>query len=239
MSRSRQIPWFRVFVEGVVIVGSILLAFGIDAFWDEWQGRRQERALLRGLADEFENNRGSLDYLIALHERIDSAAIGILDLIADASDGQLVLVPDSMLAMVAVGGTYQPPQGVLQSAISSGDLSLIRGRDVQVALSEWPREVEEAVEEEERELEFVNATLVPFLAGSADLRASQITLAEWVAADRRRFAFPDAKTALRVNRELKNLMARRVFFARDATRSLRRLRQRHAETASLVVNRMR
>jgi hypothetical protein len=26
-----QIPWLRVFVEGVVIVGSILLAFGIQA----------------------------------------------------------------------------------------------------------------------------------------------------------------------------------------------------------------
>ena len=31
---SCQIPWLRVFVEGVVIVGSILLAFGIDAWWD-------------------------------------------------------------------------------------------------------------------------------------------------------------------------------------------------------------
>ena len=36
-----QIPWLRVFVEGVVIVGSILLAFGIDAAWEG----RQERAL--------------------------------------------------------------------------------------------------------------------------------------------------------------------------------------------------
>ena len=26
------IPWLRVFVEGVVIVGSILLAFGIEAW---------------------------------------------------------------------------------------------------------------------------------------------------------------------------------------------------------------
>ena len=26
-----QIPWLRVFVEGVVIGGSILLAFGIEA----------------------------------------------------------------------------------------------------------------------------------------------------------------------------------------------------------------
>ncbi len=30
-----QIPWFRVFVESVVIVGSILLAFGIDALEHE------------------------------------------------------------------------------------------------------------------------------------------------------------------------------------------------------------
>ncbi len=28
---TRQIPWLRVFVEGVVIVGSILLAFGIES----------------------------------------------------------------------------------------------------------------------------------------------------------------------------------------------------------------
>jgi len=27
---TRQIPWVRAFVKGVVIVGSILLAFGIE-----------------------------------------------------------------------------------------------------------------------------------------------------------------------------------------------------------------
>ena len=31
----RQIPWLRVFVEGVVIVGSMLMAFGGDAWWGE------------------------------------------------------------------------------------------------------------------------------------------------------------------------------------------------------------
>ena len=32
---SRQIPWLRVFVEGVVIVGSILLALAGDTWWGE------------------------------------------------------------------------------------------------------------------------------------------------------------------------------------------------------------
>ena len=31
---SRQMPWARVLLEGLVIVGSILLAFGVDAWWD-------------------------------------------------------------------------------------------------------------------------------------------------------------------------------------------------------------
>ena len=30
---SRSIPWTRVLVEGVVVVGSILLAFAIDAMY--------------------------------------------------------------------------------------------------------------------------------------------------------------------------------------------------------------
>jgi hypothetical protein len=47
---SRQIPWLRVFVEGVVIVGSILLAFGIDAWWEERQEGVEE--LLKVLRPE-------------------------------------------------------------------------------------------------------------------------------------------------------------------------------------------
>ena len=50
---SEQIPWRRVFVEGVVIVGSILLAFGIQAWWDGLQEREEEREVLIGLEAEF------------------------------------------------------------------------------------------------------------------------------------------------------------------------------------------
>ena len=45
-----QMPWLRVFVEGVVIVGSILLAFGIDAAWEGVHEREDERASLELLS---------------------------------------------------------------------------------------------------------------------------------------------------------------------------------------------
>ncbi len=57
---TRQIPWLRVFVEGVVIVGSILLAFGIDAAWEERQGRERKTAHLEALAVEIADTRSAL-----------------------------------------------------------------------------------------------------------------------------------------------------------------------------------
>ena len=31
---AKQVPWLRIMAEGVVIAGSILLAFGIQAWWE-------------------------------------------------------------------------------------------------------------------------------------------------------------------------------------------------------------
>jgi len=51
-SSTDRIPWRRVLVEGVVIVGSILLAFGIEAWWDSIQERSAEEAHLVALESD-------------------------------------------------------------------------------------------------------------------------------------------------------------------------------------------
>ena len=59
-----QIPWLRIFVEGVVIVGSILLAFGIDAAWEGRQEREEERESLELLVRDLgapRRDRGLLE----------------------------------------------------------------------------------------------------------------------------------------------------------------------------------
>ena len=44
---TRQTQWPRFVIEGVVIVASILLAFGIEAWWAEVQDREDEREIHR------------------------------------------------------------------------------------------------------------------------------------------------------------------------------------------------
>ena len=38
VTNASEIPWKRITVEAVAIVGSILLAFAIDTWWDDRQG---------------------------------------------------------------------------------------------------------------------------------------------------------------------------------------------------------
>ena len=79
MSESRP-RWTRVVFEATVIVGSILLAFAIDAWWDGVQEDREERAAIGSLLEEFEANLGEIETVEEAHRDIHDAAIEILDI---------------------------------------------------------------------------------------------------------------------------------------------------------------
>ena len=70
-----QIPWLRVFVEGVVIVGSILLAFGIEAWWDDRADRQTELTILgelhTALSADFEFLENTLDEFRRIESRTE------------------------------------------------------------------------------------------------------------------------------------------------------------------------
>jgi hypothetical protein len=52
MSDGFQSSWTRFAIEGVVIVVSILIAFGIDAFWQERQERLRTESHVKALQEE-------------------------------------------------------------------------------------------------------------------------------------------------------------------------------------------
>lgn len=56
ITKNQKIPWLRIGAESVAIVGSILLAFSIDAWWDQRQERRLESEYLLAIVDEINRN---------------------------------------------------------------------------------------------------------------------------------------------------------------------------------------
>ena len=63
MAQHQIIPWKRLAIETIAIVSSILLAFAIDAWWNERNERQFEQETLVGLEAEYEDHRQTLGWL--------------------------------------------------------------------------------------------------------------------------------------------------------------------------------
>ena len=48
MPKSQDVPWKRLTAEGMAIIVSILLAFGIDAWWEDRQQQHDETRFAPG-----------------------------------------------------------------------------------------------------------------------------------------------------------------------------------------------
>jgi hypothetical protein len=137
--------WARVGVEGVVIVGSILLAFGIEAWWSRLQDLSEEQQILSALQADFVGNRDLLDEVIQTHTT-SSRIFRDLQTQPEAIDR---LLPDSVAAVLTAlygSRTFDPFQGNLMATISSGKLELIRDQSLRASLAEWVQATSDLVE---------------------------------------------------------------------------------------------
>jgi hypothetical protein len=94
---TSSISWKRILGEGVVIVASILLGLGIDAWWDNRQAARLEADILSALALEVARNQASLRSDAADVE----AALELIDrFLLSEADSLANVHPDSVASWV-------------------------------------------------------------------------------------------------------------------------------------------
>jgi hypothetical protein len=126
MTSTSDIPWKRIAVEASAIVASILLAFGIDALWEERKDRAEEAELLTRLTAEFSLNIERMELLfwwigrdasLYIYNTLDSA----LDRGESTSD-----TPALTLRRALWSPTFEANTPVLDGIIRSGRLELIQ-----------------------------------------------------------------------------------------------------------------
>lgn len=140
--------WFRTRLgEAVAIVLSILVAFGIDAGWDEFTDRREETEILEALHVEFEANLDLVQEVIDLHERhmADIELAGRLT----PSDYDTMSVATASRIVIGFGNpwTFDPALGTTETLISSGRIALIRDREIAEMLTTFVNFVVDAEED--------------------------------------------------------------------------------------------
>jgi hypothetical protein len=162
---TRQIPWARIFAEGVAIVVSILLAFGIQAWWDEFQAGSRERSHLGALQAEFRENIDSLRSKITEHESLERSASALLSI---GYGHAPVPSPDSVRSLVS--GTFwipafSPLTTSYDNLVSTGELQLIGDEALQRLLATFFVQLERSRQEDwqrEQYMSVVNPYLLAF-----------------------------------------------------------------------------
>ncbi len=143
-SNPRSLSWLRIAVQGVVIVGSILLAFAIDAAWDVRQDRVQETAYLAGILVDLRSD--STD----LVDRRDTAMRGL-----EAADHLLELrrdpgstaSADSLAAWFlhsAFVDNFQVLDHTYREVLGAGGLRVIRDESLRRQIADYYRSIESA-----------------------------------------------------------------------------------------------
>ena len=138
-----QIPWLRVFVEGVVIVGSILLAFGIEAWWDDRQEAEVERGYVARIAADLRETRASIEENADHYQMLLRHAAAVAPIL----DGAQPFPEDTLgfLASVLQASRITAPivaRSAYDDLISTGNLRLIRSDTLRYELSRFYGRVE-------------------------------------------------------------------------------------------------
>jgi hypothetical protein len=154
----------RLFLEGVAIVASILLAFSIDAWWDGHQERQEEERLLIALLDEFRENKGLLEEARIFHRAVEQAELELMALAAGSSPD---ISPDSLDQLVGEilwwGSETKFSVGALNSVVLGGKLHLIRNEELRRELAGWQGEIESVHFIERQDYTTFHEDFLPYL----------------------------------------------------------------------------
>lgn len=136
--------WSRALLDVLLIVGSILIAFALDAWWDGRAREGHEREALRALAEELRSSRVELDSVVAFNEGRLAATRYFHEL---SADDVIDLPYDSLLQAMEAGGggmTFDPSLGATEAIVAAG-LDLITSAELRARIAAWPgtlREIE-------------------------------------------------------------------------------------------------
>lgn len=157
--------WPRILAEAVVVVASILLAFGIDAWWQDRQTRFEEQQILQGLNEEFLSIHEVLERHMALHLRNLQWLEDVLFMIENGpsnDDGEIV---EAALGEMVSPMTTDLGNGTLDALLSSGRVEILMNSALRARLAAWEGVIGEVRDDQDGNAKMVYEIYLPYFVG--------------------------------------------------------------------------
>ena len=164
MTKTTKIEWNRIAIEAIAIVGSILLAFSIDAWWDAALESERERELFGALLDDLHKTRSNLVDGLNFHTAVQASSNRLLEVATsgdkDISESEF----DRLLLDVSWWDAEYPfSTGALNSALAAGELAIIRSDKLRRLIADWPTTIAIVEISRRQDYDFFFHTWTPYL----------------------------------------------------------------------------
>ncbi len=141
--------WGFALRDVFLIVVSILIAFGLDAWWSGRIARQEGRSALAAVRADFRAARIELDSVVAINEADVRAITTLLSMDPVAVQALDADSAASLVTQITDGGlTFDPSMGAVQALLSSGSLGQVRNQELAAALAAWPGVLNEIGEDQ-------------------------------------------------------------------------------------------
>lgn len=162
MSDPSNIHWNRIFVEGVAIIASILIAFAIDAWWEDRQETESEiRNLVRVSAELEANSERIQSKLRTIEGSIEATST----LISWMGPQPMILEKEVLVEQwdTLYGiGFFSLQRSATREYLASGQTGMAKNLEVRQAISEWYSSGT-ALEEQYERLRVAHASISDYL----------------------------------------------------------------------------
>lgn len=158
--------WRNRLSEGITIVLSILVAFALDSWWDNYTVARDVEIGIRAVSEELVDVEQHLGSRIAAYNQAIEYLSQALALIESVEQNQIVRVPDKLMAGALYTPTISPPAGALSAFLDSNLLSAVANRDLRHRIGELPSQFEDGADDELSALNYVEENVRPTLERS-------------------------------------------------------------------------
>lgn len=207
-------------VDAIVVVCSILLAFAIDAWWDDRGERKAEIVLLKRLQADFGEIRAMLEVTLKDHAETHDACVALLEFEIGET---LPATPevDSMVAKVFLASrTFNPGSGAVAAFLNSDSSRRVRNQPLADLMLAWSGLVEELQEEEAQLQKGVSERWTPYLASRVNLGPYIATYGTLMSGLPDQLSVPLQRQPLTVDEEFVNHVLNRFTWQQLALREI-------------------
>ena len=224
------------FGEILLVVIGILIALQINNWNENRNARNEEQAILKALKTEISENQIILTKDLKRH----SSVLRLLTELSDYIDPEPQIISnkrlDSLMFSLGWLPTYYPKEGVLNSILTSGKISLIKSKQLNSKLASWHSLLNRYNMTLSWSEKDVFDLILPYLKDNYPLKR---TLKLFGSENIKKSKFKFSPEAILSDMEFETIVAERIIDASDALGSAEKLFSYQAEVIALIENELK